>query len=153
MWLPGLWLWCVTPVYLTYLLISPDPPPPQGPGKEFSKQVTRSSYLWKQLSRSSYLWKQVSRSSYLWKQESRSSYLWKRQKKKKKKVTKPRALKSFARTRPSKHTAGRHRPVRVADEPITARCRFIKNASRGRLIWDFAVSICTFGSAFVCILL
>ena len=25
--------------------------------------------------------------------------------------------------------AGRYRPVRVADGPITARCRFIKNAS------------------------
>ena len=39
---------------------------------------------------------------------------------------------------PSKHstkiyssTAGRYRPVRVADGPTTARCRFIKNAS-----WD-----------------
>ena len=28
-----------------------------------------------------------------------------------------------------KSTAGRYRPVRVADRPITARCRFIKNAS------------------------
>ena len=28
-----------------------------------------------------------------------------------------------------KSTAGRYRPVRVADGPITARCRFIKNAS------------------------
>ena len=27
-----------------------------------------------------------------------------------------------------KSTAGRYRPVRVADGPITARCRFIKNA-------------------------
>ena len=26
-------------------------------------------------------------------------------------------------------TAGRYRPVRVADGPITARCRLIKNAS------------------------
>ena len=30
-----------------------------------------------------------------------------------------------------KSIAGRYRPVRVADGPITARCRFIKNASRG----------------------
>ena len=29
----------------------------------------------------------------------------------------------------SKSIAGRYRPVRVADGPITARCRFIKNAS------------------------
>ena len=28
-----------------------------------------------------------------------------------------------------KSIAGRNRPVRVADGPITARCRFIKNAS------------------------
>ena len=28
-----------------------------------------------------------------------------------------------------KHIAGRYRPVRVADGPITARYRFIKNAS------------------------
>ena len=28
-----------------------------------------------------------------------------------------------------KSIAGRYRPVRVADEPITARCRLIKNAS------------------------
>ena len=27
-----------------------------------------------------------------------------------------------------KSTAGRYRPVRVADGPITARCRFMKNA-------------------------
>ena len=31
----------------------------------------------------------------------------------------------------SKSIAGRYRPVRVADGPITARCRFIKNA-----YWD-----------------
>ena len=30
-----------------------------------------------------------------------------------------------------KSTAGRYRPVRVADGPITAHCRFIKNASWG----------------------
>ena len=30
-----------------------------------------------------------------------------------------------------KFIAGLYRPVRVADRPITARCRFIKNAS-----WD-----------------
>ena len=29
-----------------------------------------------------------------------------------------------------KSIAGRYRPVRVADGPITARCRFIKNAIR-----------------------
>ena len=34
-----------------------------------------------------------------------------------------------------KSIAGRYRPVRVADGPITTRCRFIKNAS-----WDFASS-------------
>ena len=28
-----------------------------------------------------------------------------------------------------KSIAGRYRPVRVADRPITARCRFVKNAS------------------------
>ena len=28
-----------------------------------------------------------------------------------------------------KSLAGRYRPVRVADGPITTRCRFIKNAS------------------------
>ena len=28
-----------------------------------------------------------------------------------------------------KSIAGRYRPVRVADGPMTARCRFIKNAS------------------------
>ena len=33
-----------------------------------------------------------------------------------------------------KSIAGRYRPVRVADGPITARCRFIKNAS-----WDRSV--------------
>ena len=32
-----------------------------------------------------------------------------------------------------KSIAGRYRPVRVADGPITARCRFIKNAS-----WELA---------------
>ena len=30
-----------------------------------------------------------------------------------------------------KSISGRHRPVRVADGPMTARCRFTKNAS-----WD-----------------
>ena len=35
-----------------------------------------------------------------------------------------------------KSIAGRYRPVRVADGPITARCRFIKNAS-----WDSSFSI------------
>ena len=30
-----------------------------------------------------------------------------------------------------KSTAGHYQPVRIADGPITARCRFIKNAS-----WD-----------------
>ena len=30
-----------------------------------------------------------------------------------------------------KSIAGRYRPVRVADGPITARCRFIKNAGWG----------------------
>ena len=34
-----------------------------------------------------------------------------------------------------KSTAGRSRPVRVADGPITARCRFIKNASWERPKW------------------
>ena len=29
-----------------------------------------------------------------------------------------------------KSIAGQYRPVRVADGPITARCRFMKNASR-----------------------
>ena len=33
-----------------------------------------------------------------------------------------------------KSIAGRYRPVRVADGPITARCRFIKNAS-----WEGAI--------------
>ena len=33
--------------------------------------------------------------------------------------------------------AGRYRPVRVADGPITARCRFIKNAS-----WDIYIEYC-----------
>ena len=33
-----------------------------------------------------------------------------------------------------KSTAGRYRPVRVADGPITARCRFIKSAD-----WDASV--------------
>ena len=41
---------------------------------------------------------------------------------------------------PSKHSyksiAGRYRPVRVADGPITARYRFIKNAS-----WDMLLSL------------
>ena len=37
-----------------------------------------------------------------------------------------------------KSIAGRYRPVRVADGPITARCRFIKNAS-----WEFPVMIRT----------
>ena len=32
-----------------------------------------------------------------------------------------------------KSIAGRYRPVRVADGPITARYRFIKNASNGPL--------------------
>ena len=35
-----------------------------------------------------------------------------------------------------KSTAGRYRPVRVADGPITARCIFIKNAS-----WVLAFSV------------
>ena len=35
-----------------------------------------------------------------------------------------------------KSTAGRYRPVRVADGPITARYRFIKNAS-----WDVTVRL------------
>ena len=33
-----------------------------------------------------------------------------------------------------KSIEGPYRPVRVADGPMTARCRFIKNAS-----WDFTV--------------
>ena len=37
-----------------------------------------------------------------------------------------------------KSIAGRYRPVRVADGPITARYRFIKNAS-----WDRSVSVFT----------
>ena len=37
-----------------------------------------------------------------------------------------------------KSIAGRYRPVRVADGPITARCRFIKNASRG----EGSVAVC-----------
>ena len=46
----------------------------------------------------------------------------------------PRRIKFFTlRVTPDsilhKSTAGRYRPVRVADGPITARCRFIKNAS------------------------
>ena len=32
---------------------------------------------------------------------------------------------------PRKSIAGRYRPVRVADGPITTRCRFIKNANWG----------------------
>ena len=36
-----------------------------------------------------------------------------------------------------KSTAGRYRPVRVADGPITARCGFIKNAS-----WDDGPALC-----------
>ena len=35
-----------------------------------------------------------------------------------------------------KSIAGRYRPVRVADGPITARCRFIKNAS-----WDISYGL------------
>ena len=35
-----------------------------------------------------------------------------------------------------KSTAGRYRPVRVADGPITARCRFMKNASWEVLVQD-----------------
>ena len=34
-----------------------------------------------------------------------------------------------------KSTAGRYRPVRVADGPITDRCRFIKNASWVPAAW------------------
>ena len=37
-----------------------------------------------------------------------------------------------------KSIADRYRPVRVADGPITARCRFIKNASWELTISDFA---------------
>ena len=33
-----------------------------------------------------------------------------------------------------KSIAGRYQPVRVADGPITARCRFIKNASWVRTV-------------------
>ena len=40
-----------------------------------------------------------------------------------------------------KSIAGRYRPVRVADGPITARCRLIKNASWVyRMHLDFAGS-------------
>ena len=68
--------------------------------------------------------------------------------------------------------AGRYRPVRVADGPITARCRFIKNANwvvllaiqnlprkvseqtarMRRLIWIFAGRTCclTFGRIYKC---
>ena len=35
-----------------------------------------------------------------------------------------------------KSTAGRYRPVRVADGPITARCRFIKNANWEAIVVD-----------------
>ena len=46
-----------------------------------------------------------------------------------------------------KSTAGRYRPVRVADRPITAHCRFIKNA-----YWDsfrqFKYTFCWFTSTF-----
>ena len=38
-----------------------------------------------------------------------------------------------------KSTAHRYRPVRVADGPITARCRFINNASSGTGIFRFQV--------------
>ena len=34
-----------------------------------------------------------------------------------------------------KSIAGRSRPVRVADGPITARCRFIKNASLDMIVF------------------
>ena len=40
-----------------------------------------------------------------------------------------------------KSTAGRYRPLRVADGPITARCSFIKNAS-----WGYFIEITFAGS-------
>ena len=40
-----------------------------------------------------------------------------------------------------KSVAGRYRPVRVADGPITARYRFIKNASWGMLN-ELVCSVC-----------
>ena len=39
-----------------------------------------------------------------------------------------------------KSIAGRYRPVRVADGPITARCRFINNASWD--VWAMPVTVC-----------
>ena len=36
-----------------------------------------------------------------------------------------------------KSIAGRYRPVRIADGPITVRCRFIKNASHILFLTDF----------------
>ena len=38
-----------------------------------------------------------------------------------------------------KSIAGRYRPVRVADGPITARYRFIKNASWG--VYDLSLGV------------
>ena len=46
-----------------------------------------------------------------------------------------------------KSIAGRYRPVWVADGPITARCRFIKNAS-----WGAAVSYLYEDNFFFCLL-
>ena len=44
-----------------------------------------------------------------------------------------------------KYIAGRYRPVRVADGPITARHRFIKNA-----YWGFALK-CVYVCVCVCV--
>ena len=40
-----------------------------------------------------------------------------------------------------KSTAGRYRPVRVADGPIAARCRFIKNAYRVDTSGEFSTIV------------
>ena len=45
-----------------------------------------------------------------------------------------------------KSIAGRYWPVRVADEPITARCRFIKNASWGVFTRTYTIMLDIFGS-------
>ena len=48
-----------------------------------------------------------------------------------------------------KSTAGRYRPVRVADGPITASCRFIKNSSWAvcNAVWCFLTVIRFLGRA------
>ena len=48
-----------------------------------------------------------------------------------------------------KSTAGRYRPVSYPDGPITARCRFMKNANWEHFKYNLRLSLCIFVSGII----